>query len=55
VRRLSVKSTSSPTFTVLKVSGLAKGKLTFKVKATTIASGQPQVTLTTQVGQSRTR
>jgi hypothetical protein len=55
VRKLKVKSTSSPTFTVLKVSNLAKGKLTFKVKATTIGSGQPQVTLTTQVGQIRTK
>jgi von Willebrand factor type A domain len=52
VRKLSIKSTSSPTFTVLKVSGLTRGKLTFKVRATTIGSGQPQVTLTTQVGQS---
>lgn len=48
-KRLTVKTTTSPTFTVLKVSGLTKGKLTFKVKATTIGSGQPQVTLTTQV------
>jgi hypothetical protein len=51
VRKLAVKKTTSPTFTVLKVSGLTKGKLTFKVKATAIGSGQPQVTLTTQVGQ----
>jgi hypothetical protein len=49
VRRLTVKTTASPTFTVLKVSGLTKGKLTFKVKATAVGSGQPQVTLTTQV------
>jgi hypothetical protein len=52
VRKLAVKTTTSPTFTVLKVSGLTKGKLTFKVKATAIGSGQPQVTLTTQVGQA---
>jgi hypothetical protein len=51
VRRLTVKTTTSPTFTVLKISGLTKGKLTFKVKAAAIGSGQPQVTLTTQVGQ----
>jgi hypothetical protein len=51
VRKLRVKTTTSPTFTVLKVSGLTRGKLTFKVKATAIGSGQPQVTLTTQVGQ----
>jgi hypothetical protein len=52
VRKLAVKTTTSPTFTVLKVSRLTKGKLTFKVKATAIGSGQPQVTLTTQVGQA---
>jgi hypothetical protein len=52
VKKLTVKSTTSQTFTVLKVSGLTKGKLTFRVKAATIGSGQPQVTLTTQVGQS---
>jgi hypothetical protein len=51
VRRLKVKATTSPTFTLLKVSGLAKGKLKFKVKATAIGSGAPQVTLTTQVGR----
>jgi hypothetical protein len=55
VRKLAVKATTSPTFTVLKVSGLSRGKLTFKVKATAIGSGQPLVTLTTQVGQSRTK
>lgn len=49
VKKLSVKTTTSQTFTVLKVSGLTKGKLSFKVKAATIGSGQPQVTLTTQV------
>jgi hypothetical protein len=55
VRKLAVKTTTSPTFTVLKISGLTKGKLTFKVKATAIGSGQPQVTLTTQVGQAGTK
>lgn len=55
VRKLAVKTTTSPTFTVLKVSGLTKGKLTFKVKATAIGSGQPLVTLTTQVGQAGTK
>ena len=54
-KRLKVNTTTSPTFTLLKVSGLTRGKLSFKVKATTIGSGQPRVTLTTQVGQSRTR
>ena len=49
VKKLKVTTTSSPTFTVLKVTGLTKGKLTFKVKAAAIGSGLPQVTLTTQV------
>jgi hypothetical protein len=51
-RKLRVKITKSPTFTLLKVSRLSKGKLTFKVKAVTVGSGTPQVTLTTQVTQS---
>jgi hypothetical protein len=51
VKRLTVVTTTSQTFTLLKVSGLARGKLTFKVKATAIGSGQPQVTLVTQVGR----
>jgi hypothetical protein len=50
-KRLTVKTTTSPTFTILKVTGLTKGKLSFKVKATAVGSGQPQVTLTTQVGR----
>jgi hypothetical protein len=53
VRRLKVTTVNSPTFTVLKVSGLSKGRLTFRVQATTIGSGQPQVTLTTQVGPTK--
>ncbi|MEA2141055.1 MAG: hypothetical protein QOC91_1154 [Solirubrobacteraceae bacterium] len=53
-KRLAVKTTTSPTFTILKITGLTKGKLTFKVKATAIGSGVPQVTLTTQVGQGGT-
>lgn len=55
VRRLVVKTTTSPTFTVLKISGLTKGKLTFKVKATAIGSGAPRVTLTTQVSHGGTK
>jgi hypothetical protein len=55
VKRLTVKTATSPTFTVLKVSGLTKGKLKFKVSATTIGSGQPQVTLTTQVSHGGTK
>ena len=53
VRKLKVTTVTSPTFTVLKISGLTKGKLSFKVTATTVGSGQPQVTLTTQVGRTK--
>jgi hypothetical protein len=53
--KLKVTTTSSSTFTVLKVSGLRKGTLHFGVKALKIGSGSPQVTLTTQVGQSSHR
>jgi hypothetical protein len=52
-RKLKVKRTSSATFTLLKVSRLKAGKLKFKVKATKVGSGQPKVTLTTQVSQAR--
>jgi hypothetical protein len=55
VRRLKVKRTKSQTFTVLKVSGLRKGKLRFRLKAKRIGSGQPKVTLTTQVSRPRKR
>jgi hypothetical protein len=51
VRKLKVKRTTSPTFTLLTVSNLTKGKLKIKVKATTIGSGQRRVTVTTQVGR----
>jgi hypothetical protein len=50
--KLKVTKTSSSTFTIVKVSKLRKGTLRFKVKAATIGSGAPKVTLTTQVGQS---
>lgn len=53
--KLKVSRTVSTTFTVLKVSGLRKGKLHFAVKATSIGSGAPKVILTTQVGQSSHR
>jgi len=51
IKKLTVKTTASETFAILQVTGLVKGKLSFKVKATSIGSGSPQVTLTTQVGK----
>jgi hypothetical protein len=55
VRKLKVKVRTGSTFAVVKFSRLVKGTLRFKVKATTGGSGAPQVTLTTQVSQSRRR
>jgi von Willebrand factor type A domain len=55
VRKLKVKVKSGTTFAVVKVSRLVRGKLRFKVKAATVGSGAPKVTLTTQVSQSRHR
>jgi hypothetical protein len=55
VRKLKVKTTKSATFTILKISRLKAGTLRFKVKATKVGSGAPQVTLTTQVSQSRNK
>jgi hypothetical protein len=52
-RKLKVTRTTSATFVLLKVSGLTRGKLKFKVKATKVGSGQPQARLTTQVSHSR--
>jgi hypothetical protein len=52
-RKLRVQRTTSPTFTVLKVSKLVKGTLKFRVTAKTIGSGQPKVTLITQVSPRR--
>ena len=42
---------SSNTFTVLQVSHLRRGTLRFAVKATKVGSGEPQATITTQVGR----
>jgi hypothetical protein len=53
VRKLKIKVSHGATFAVVKVSRLVKGKLRFAVKATQIGSGQPKVTLTTQVSQTR--
>ena len=53
-RKLKVTQKNSATFTILKVAGLSKGRLKFKVKALKLGSGG-KATLTTQVGQSRHR
>jgi hypothetical protein len=53
--KLKVTQTASTTFTVLKVSRLRRGRLQFSVKAAKVASGAPQVSLTTQVSQSSHR
>jgi von Willebrand factor type A domain len=54
-RKLKVTVRKGSTFAVVKVSRLVKGSLRFKVKAATVGSGLPKVTLTTQVSQSRRR
>jgi hypothetical protein len=50
--KLKVSRTLSSTFAVIKVAHLHKGQLRFAVKAATVGSGEPKVSLTTQVGQS---
>jgi len=50
--KLKVSRTISSTFAVIKVSHLHKGQLSFAVKAAKVGSGEPKVSLTTQVGQS---
>lgn len=50
-RKLKVKQSGSTTFTLIKVSGLSKGRLSFSVKATKVGSGESKVSLTTQVTQ----
>jgi hypothetical protein len=54
-RKLHIKRHGSTTFLVTEVSGLSKGNLRFEVQAKTIGSGEPQVTLTTQVSQRSKR
>jgi hypothetical protein len=49
--KLKIVREASPTFVVLKVSKLRKGRLVFNVKARKVGSGEPKATLTTQVGQ----
>lgn len=53
IAKLRVKKTNGKTFTVAKVRGLRKGTLRFSVKAAQIASGEPRVNVTTQVGSAR--
>jgi hypothetical protein len=50
--KLKVTKTASSTFVVLKVSGVRKGTLRFKVKAKQVGSGA-KATVTTQVSQSK--
>ena len=50
--KLKVSRKVSSTFTVLQVSHLHKGQLSFRVKAAKVGSGEPKVSLTTQVSQS---
>lgn len=50
--KLKVSRKGSSTFTVLTVSHLHKGQLNFAVRAAKIGSGEPKVSLTTQVSQS---
>ena len=52
-RHLKVKITKGTTYMLVKVTRLVAGKLHFKVTAAKIGSGAPQVTLTTQVSQSK--
>jgi hypothetical protein len=50
--KLKVQRTVGSTYTVLKISHLHKGQLSFAVKAVKVGSGEPKVSLTTQVSQS---
>lgn len=54
-RRLRLTTRRGATFLVVKVGNLTRGKLRFKVRATSLGSGAPSVSLTTQVTQSRRR
>ena len=55
VRHLKVKITKGSTYMVVKVTRLVPGNLHFKLKAAEVGSGAPEVTLTTQVSQSKSR
>jgi hypothetical protein len=50
--KLKVTRKASSTFTVLQVSHLRKGQLSFRVRAAKVGSGEPKASLTTQVSQS---
>lgn len=50
--KLKVQRTVGSTYTVLKISHLHKGQLSFAVRAVKVGSGEPKVSLTTQVSQS---
>jgi hypothetical protein len=52
-RALKVERHGGTTFSVLDVSGLSRGNLRFSVKAARVGSGEPAVTLTTQVSQKK--
>jgi hypothetical protein len=54
-RKLKVERHGSSTFSVVEVKGLSKGNLRFQVKAAKVGSGEPKVTLTTQVSQKKRR
>jgi hypothetical protein len=54
-RHLRLTTRRGDTFLVVKVGNLTKGKLQFTVRATSVGSGAPRVSLTTQVTQSRRR
>jgi hypothetical protein len=53
--KLKVSRKTSSTFTVLTVSHLHKGQLSFAVRAAKVGSGEPKVSLITQVSQSSHR
>lgn len=53
--KLKVSRKTSSTFTVLTVSHLHKGRLSFSVRAAKVGSGAPKVSLITQVSQSSHR
>jgi hypothetical protein len=52
--KLRVERSAGHTFIVLKVSGLSKGRLSFRVKATRVSSGATAL-VTTQVSKAATR